>query len=185
MKNAFRLLVLIIAIVTAYLRAPQSPAQEAPAPRPAAAVSSAPGMFTDVKNGYQIKPPDGWKVAHRPKSRDLVKLDINLESERSGLQVRVYPRRHATLDAFADWYAKDFAAQMTGSRLIDRRSRTLGANAVIMLRFDGSARNGYFLKTYLIEGKNCFYVMQSGCPFAARATIEPLLDALAATFVVL
>jgi len=170
-------------LVSAYLRGSEALSRPSQQP-PQAEVSalSQPGIFSDSENHFRICHPDGWTLIPHPHSKDLVKLDINCEAKRSGLQVRVYSKRIHSLSSFADWYEQDFGKQMTGSKLLAREICTLGKNSVITLSFDGRARNGYFLKTYLIDGDHCFYAMQSGCPFKAKTEIEPLLDNLAASF---
>ncbi len=138
--------------------------------------------FIDKKNGYKIKYPSSWNFKNHPHSRNLVKADINNKNNSAGLQIRIYKAGQITFDRFVDNYVSNFIKEMQRTEVIVQKPATIGGISGYIISFDARQRNGYFLKSYLIPWRDIIYVFQSGTAFENRASIEPILDAIAGSF---
>lgn len=139
-------------------------------------------LFTDRFNGFQIKSLPNWSKEPRPKSKDLVKLDLTSSDKSFGLQVRKFLPSTLSLKKFADWYQEDFKKGMQNPVLLSRQEFMTDELTGISLSFDGTKRNGYFLKSYIFKDGNIFFALQAGCPMKDKEKDEPILDNIAKSF---
>ena len=138
--------------------------------------------FIDRFNGFQINKPENWKIEPRPKSKDLVKLDLTAPDNSFGLQVRKFAPSSLDINKFTDWYIESFKKEMKNPTLLSRKEFMTPELTGISLCFDGTKRNGYLLKSYIFKDEKHFFALQAGCPMASRQQNEPVLDQIAKSF---
>ena len=138
--------------------------------------------YVDKTNNFKLKYPASWQVKGSPESKDLVKADINSPDNKAGIQVRVYKSNHKSFDEFIDWYVAQFLREMKNVVMLDGGYKAIGYKTGYAVRFDGSRRNGYFLKSYIILAADVAYVFQSGAPSNEQDTYESILDAIVQSF---
>jgi hypothetical protein len=139
------------------------------------------GLYKDHINGFSIVQPDStWKFTPKAKSRDLIKLDITHESGKHGIQVRVH-NSQKSFEEFLQSYIVRFFKDMKNPPLIADEGFSAQNLVGRALSFDGRARNGYFLKSYVFPGKNKYFALQGGCLYEQKDRVEPILDQIAAS----
>ena len=145
---------------------------------------AAPGFktYTDRHNGFSLSYPRSWSVKGQAVSGTLIKADFLSPDKKSGLQVRLYQTRASDFYRFAEEYTERFLREMPRVSMLDSKFMEIAGYSGCEISFDGRARNGYFLKSYLLHLENCVFVFQCGTPFEDRYVNEPILDEMAQSF---
>jgi hypothetical protein len=188
-KIVFKVVLLIIAMIAGFWSGFAGKSQgdpEADAEQENLVPKIINGIYHDNKNGFKIAQPNSsWKFTPKPNSKNLIKLDITHESGKYGLQVRFYKSSLEDLESFSKYYIESFEKDMKNPPMLENSKFVVQNLSGKAVSFDGRKRNGYFLKSYIFPAKNGWFVLQGGCPFSQKNSIEPELDAIAASFKIL
>ncbi len=176
MRIFLKIIILLVFLALAILRQAGISQNHSPITAESTATS-----VKDSLNGYEINHPADWQVKPTPGSKSLVKLNMMDPTGKFGLQLRVYPSRNIEMEIFLDWYAKDFKKDMKDPIELARGDFNAGDAKGKFISFDGRKRNKYFLKSYLFANEKKVIVLQGGCPFIKKDTLEAELDKIAAS----
>ena len=137
-------------------------------------------IYRDASCALELTVPPGWSA--RQHVDGVVRADLLSPDGRSGLQVRLLPPSALTPEAYEAGYVASFQREMGNPPVLERQAWCVGVFKGFNISFDGRARNGYFLKSFVLLESDRVLVLQAGVPWSERGALEPVLDGIAASY---